>query len=92
MIKTLKLDQWVIRSIRNVRCLLMEIGGYLKYIDIAAKFASLLCLFLSRKTCAVLKLQMKRPDIIVHACSFRESPSQGLHASVESNYIDRVRT
>lgn len=92
LIKTLKPDQGVLHSIGHVRLILTEIGRYLQNIDHVSKFLRLCCLFLSGKTCAELKRQMKRPDIAVHACSFRESLSQGLHASVESNYIDRVHT
>lgn len=49
LIKILKPDQGVLHSIGHVMFIMMEIGGYLQYIDIVSKFASLLSLFLSRK-------------------------------------------
>lgn len=81
LIKTFKPDQGVSHSIGHVRFIVMEIGGYLHYIDTVSK----------SKTCVVLKSQMERPDNCVHM-QFQERLSQGLHASVESNYIDRVHT
>lgn len=64
LIKTLKPDQGVLHSIGHVRFISTEIGRYLQNIDNVSKFLRLCCLFLSGKTCAELKRQMKRPDTV----------------------------
>lgn len=67
LIKTLLLDQGVLHSIGHVLFIVMEIGGYLQYRR-CFKVGELPLLVFVSKTCAVLKSQMDRPDIIV--CTF----------------------
>lgn len=78
MVKTSKSDQGSFYSTGHVRFITTETGKYLHSIDIVSEIV-FVC-----TTCAVLKVQIERPDITVSTCRFK-SLFQGLHASLKSN-------